>query len=148
MLVGDQSGLDPSLRPMWPSLFVSDISTDPSNRSGDWQQGNNSPATPNDVYGTWKAITSQTIDQTTNPATFTIVKENDPAANHWNLGVGADPVPAGLTDQGYGAEVVWTASGLGLQSGHVYRLEFMVHDGDQNKTGGDVGEACVNMFIP
>jgi hypothetical protein len=24
----------------------------------------------------------------------------------------------------------------------------MVHDGDQNKSGGDVGEACVNVRIP
>jgi len=39
MLVGDQSGLNPSLRPMWPSLFITDISTDPTSRSGDWQMG-------------------------------------------------------------------------------------------------------------
>jgi hypothetical protein len=26
---------------------------------------------------------------------------------------------------------------------HTYRLQFLVHDGDQNKTGGDVGQACV-----
>ncbi len=36
----------------------------------------------------------------------------------------------------------------GLQPGHTYRLQFMVHDGDQNKTGGDVGQACVNVDIP
>ena len=53
-----------------------------------------------------------------------------------------------LVNQGYGAEAKWTAQGLGLQPGHIYRLVFMVHDGDQNKTGGDVGEACVNMFVP
>jgi hypothetical protein len=36
MLLGEQSGLDSSLRPMWPSLFVTDISTNPGNRAGDW----------------------------------------------------------------------------------------------------------------
>jgi len=35
-----------------------------------------------------------------------------------------------------------------LQPGHSYRLEFMIHDGDQNKTGGDSGENCVNLRIP
>ena len=29
-----------------------------------------------------------------------------------------------------------------LQSGHLYRVQVMVHDGDQNQSGGDVGEAC------
>jgi len=43
---------------------------------------------------------------------------------------------------------VWSAQGIGLQHGHVYRLLFMVHDGDQHGSGGDVGEACVNMYIP
>src|SRR6185437_5794201 len=37
MLAGDESGLDSSLRPMWPSLFVTDITADASSRSGDWQ---------------------------------------------------------------------------------------------------------------
>jgi hypothetical protein len=25
--------------------------------------------------------------------------------------------------------------------------QFMVHDGDQNKTGGDTSEGCVNVII-
>jgi len=37
---------------------------------------------------------------------------------------------------------------LGLIPGHTYRLQFMVHDGDQNKSGGDVGESCANGHIP
>ena len=27
-------------------------------------------------------------------------------------------------------------------------IQFMVHDGDQNKTGGDVGQLCVNVNVP
>jgi hypothetical protein len=40
-LVGPQSGLDVSLRPMWPALFITDISADPNNRSatGRWAAG-------------------------------------------------------------------------------------------------------------
>jgi hypothetical protein len=33
-------------------------------------------------------------------------------------------------------------------SGHTYRLYFMVHDGDQNKAGGDSGQACVTITMP
>jgi len=47
-----------------------------------------------------------------------------------------------LVNQGYGAEVRWDLSTLNLVPGHQYRLYFMVHDGDQNKTGGDVGHDC------
>jgi hypothetical protein len=28
-----------------------------------------------------------------------------------------------------------------------YRMQFMVHDGDQHLTGGDVGEACMHVVI-
>ena len=34
MLNGAQSGLDASFRPMWPALFVTDISNDPSDARG------------------------------------------------------------------------------------------------------------------
>ena len=66
--------------------------------------------------------------------------------NSWNLG-SPDPVPAGLADEGYGAEIVWNVDALGLTAGHVYRVQFMVHDGDQNNTGGDAGEDCATLFI-
>src|SRR5207248_1367262 len=64
------------------------------------------------------------------------------------LGPGADQVPLGLTNQGYGAEVrwdivrLWDKDGNPLQSGHTYRLYVMVHDGDQNNSGGDAGQMC------
>ena len=72
--------------------------------------------------------------------------------NFWvNLGGGSDIPPGGfasLTNQGYGAEIRWNVNDLGLLPGHVYRMQFMVHDGDQNKTGGDVGENCLTVSIP
>ena len=137
MLIGDQSGLDSSLRPMWPSLFVTDISTDPSNRSGDWQQGG-APSSPNAIFGSWKAAV-RTVDNTKTPSTVTITPDADPAKNNWML-AGGDTPPAGLANEGFGAEARWNVP---LVPGHSYRLQVLVHDGDQNKTGGDSGEACV-----
>ena len=76
----------------------------------------------------------------------------DPAKNNWNLGAGADPVPTTNgklpTNQGYGAEASWSFSKLGLTSPGTYRVQFMAHDGDQNKTGGDVGQGCVIVTVP
>jgi hypothetical protein len=56
----------------------------------------------------------------------------------------------------YGAEVSWNINTLmdlngnpvSLISGHIYRAQVMVHDGDQNQNGGDVGEDCVNFRAP
>ena len=52
--------------------------------------------------------------------------------------------PAGAITkaEGYGTEVRWD---LRLEAGHNYRFQVMVHDGDQNKIGGDSGEACVTF---
>jgi hypothetical protein len=137
-LVGDQSGLDASLRPMWPALFITDISSDAMNRAGDWQMGGR-PFAPNAIFGSWKGAI-RTVDNTRNPATVTITPDADPSKNNWTLGAGSDPVPAGLANEGYGAEVRWNVT---LTPGHSYRLQVLVHDGDQNKAGGDSGEACV-----
>jgi hypothetical protein len=140
-------------RPMFPALFVTDITNNTGDRSGDWQQGTLASRVahpPDDVYGTWKSAT-RLVNKTTSPFTVTTAVDRDPAKNNWNLGLGSD-TPAGgfaaLKNEGYGAEASWNGSSLGLLSGHAYRLEFMDHDGDQNKSGGDAGEACVNVSIP
>jgi hypothetical protein len=137
MLNGVQSGLDASFRPMWPALFITDISNNPAEREGDWQMGGR-PSAPNAIFGSWKAAV-RTVDMTKNPAVATITPDADPAKNNWNL-AGGDPVPAGLANEGYGAEARWNVT---LMPGHSYRLQVLVHDGDQNKAGGDSGEACV-----
>jgi hypothetical protein len=137
MLIGAQSGLDASLRPMWPALFITDISNDASTRDGDWQMGGR-PFSPNAIFGSWKAAV-RTVDMTKNPAVTTITPDADPAKNNWNL-AGGDPVPTGLGNEAFGAEARWNVT---LTPGHSYRLQVLVHDGDQNKAGGDSGEACV-----
>src|SRR6266498_3053962 len=137
---------------MFPALFITDI-TNGDSRAGDWQQGTLASRVahkPDDVYGTWKSAT-RLVDKTTSPFTVTTAVDPDPAKNNWSLGAGSDTPSSGfaaLKNEGFGAEASWSAGGVGLQSGHAYRLQFMVHDGDQNKTGGDSGEACVNVRVP
>ena len=146
---GDQTGNDMAAgggRPLWPVLYITDLTVNgAASRAGDWQQGGTGVA-PSKVCGTWKAAV-RTVDYTHNPAVVTISPDGDPARNHTNLG-GGDPFPAGIKDDGFTAEVVWNISDLGLLPGHTYRLQFMVHDGDQNKSGGDVGESCTTVVMP
>jgi hypothetical protein len=163
---GEQAGTDSALynstygfdinrlpwlgRPMWPALFITDITNNLNDRSGDWQQGGTSALPPSSIFGTWKAAV-RTVDKTHTPATITVTPDTDPVKNNWNLGTGSDTPPGGfasLANEGYGAEARWNVSDLGLLTGHAYRLEFMVHDGDQNQSGGDSGEACMNVVIP
>ena len=146
---GSQSGndvADGGGRPLRPALFVTDLTVNGANsRAGDWQQGGQAYL-PSKVCGTWKAAV-KSVDSTHNPAVISITPDADPARNHTNLG-GGDPFPAGINDDGFTAEVVWDIADLGLLPGHTYRLEFMVHDGDQNKSGGDAGESCTTIVMP
>jgi len=146
---GDLSANDPGVgggRPLFPALYVTDISTDLKARDGDWQQGGRA-FLPNHVYGMWKAVT-RIVDKTKNPALVTIQVDADPPkTNGWNLAGGKLP-PSGTLSDKYGALITWDISALGMQPGHVYRVQFMVHDGDQNKVGGDVGQSCTTIIIP
>ena len=132
------------------------------------------PWNPSEVFGTWKAAV-RSVDKTANPFVSVVTPDADPAKNDWNLGSGdplpasltsstntTQPMgmpPMGMggmgtgmgmkgmgmngpMDEGYGAEVRWD---LVLVAGHSYRIQVMVHDGDQNQVGGDSGEACVNF---
>ena len=143
-LTGDQAGTDLSDRPIFPALFITDITTNQNSTAGDWQFGGTAIA-PHAVFGTWKTVVRK-VDKTRSPAVITLLTDNDPSPNHWNLGSG-DAVPAGAVDLGYGAEIRWNVDDLGLLAGHNYRLYFMMHDGDQNRVGGDVGHACLNVTV-
>jgi hypothetical protein len=146
---GDQAGTDPSGRPLAPSLYITDITNDPTSRSGDWQYGGTAIA-PNAVFGAWKSY-AKTVDYTQG-GLVTMTGAADPAQNGWNLGAGADKPPPGLQSDGYTAEVRWNLSDLAkagiLLPGHNYRFYVMVHDGDQNKSGGDVGQAAYQVNNP
>jgi len=136
-ITGQQAGVDPSGRPMWPALFITDITTDPNGVSGDWQWGG-AAVNPTYIAGTWKAAVRIVDD---NGAAIT--PDADPAKNDTNYGNG-NSAPAGAIQkaEGYGTEVRWD---LRLEPGKNYRFQVMVHDGDQNKVGGDTGEACITF---
>jgi hypothetical protein len=103
------------------------------------------------VFGTWKSFT-RTVDYTTSPTTVSVTGAIDPARNGWALGSGSDAPPAGLTNEGYGAEIRWNLNDLYAQGilipGHTYRFYVIVHDGDQNKVGGDAGQASFTYTLP
>jgi len=151
-------------RPVPPVLFITDISTDSSSMQGDWQFGG-TPILPHKICGLWKGAT-KTITSTTpvdDSYSFTIAVESNPVSNRntaqngWNLGVGSDPPPVGATNPSstpvsdppiidyYGTEVAWNLSLLNLIDYKSYRFQIMVHDGDQTRSGGDVGQGCINV---
>src|SRR5437899_2498003 len=102
---------DPDLcdRPMFPALFITDISSDPNSTAGDWQPGG-APIPPPAVFGTWKAAV-RTVGNTKYPAPITGTPDSDPATNGSTVD-GGEPAPSGLHSQGYGAEVRWNVDDL------------------------------------
>lgn len=133
-------------RPLRPVMYITDLTVNgPTSRIGDWQQGG-LPYNPTIVCGSWKGAV-RTVDSTVTPPKITITPDADPAANGWNLGGGEAP-PTGTTGEAYGTLVKWDINTLGLIPGHSYRIQLMVHDGDQNKVGGDVGSMCTTIYIP
>jgi len=134
-ITGQQAGVDVSGRPMWPALFITDITNDPNAVGGDWQWGG-ATVNPTYVAGTWKGAV-RTVDG----SGASITPDADPPKNNANLGNGHMP-PSGAKLEGYTAEVRWDVR---LEVGHNYRFQVMVHDGDQTKVGGDTGEACITF---
>jgi hypothetical protein len=147
---GDQAGTDTSGRLIAPSLYITDITTNPNSLSGDWQYGGTAVA-PSAVFGAWKSFV-RTVDYTQATPTVSVTADVDPVKNGWNLGPGSDAPPSGTANQGYGAEVKWDLNALYAQHvlipGHNYRFYVIIHDGDQNKTGGDAGQAAYNNVYP
>jgi hypothetical protein len=148
---------DASGRPLFPALFITDLSVNGTNsHAGDWQSGSKPVTQPSVVYGAWKYFT-----EVITPTSVTLTGASDPSKINWNLGAGSDTkLPNGalvssLSNEGYGTEIVWNikdlidpATGKPLIAGHAYRFYVIDHDGDQNKTGGDSGQACENFIVP
>lgn len=142
--IGLGDPVDGAGRPLAPGLYLTDLTVNGVNsRAGDWQQGG-TPVSPNALYGTWKGALV-TIDNTHNPATTKLTPAADPAKNHKIVGTGGLNPPPGAQDFGFSSDIVWNISNPPFIPGHDYRAQVIVHDGDQNKTGGDVGQACINI---
>ncbi len=175
------SGCDPSMRPVAPALFCTDI-TNVNTNKGDWQIIGGTGHPPEFVSGTWKAATS-TVTCSDNGTVTTCAPVTtvgaDPQANVttinpavWNAGpYGQAPIggsynvlntTTSVKLEAYGAQISWNVENQiltcidgatgnptpGFQSGHVYRVQMLVHDGDQNKSGGDSGESCATIAVP
>jgi hypothetical protein len=141
--VGDTSKKDVNGFPYFPALFISDITDNPDNQSGDVQNGGVA-SPPDEIYGTWKPLGNG-------------ARENK---NKLNLGSGADPFPnesnlievTGRSGKGprepyTSAEVIWKvdnlkADGQPLINGHAYRVQIILHDGD---FAGDIGQTCTTV---
>lgn len=149
--IGDQTQKDSSNLPYFPSLFLTDITNNAQDQSGDAESGG-TPSVPDTIYGAWKPL---------GPPDRTLLG----SCNGTDL-AGGDSIPtysngpqlSGAFSNAFGrgmindcnAEILWKIPNLKinnqpLQSGHTYRGEVVIHDGDRE---GDVGEACVTIKIP
>jgi hypothetical protein len=148
---GDANAKDPSGRPLYPALFITNVSGNSASTAGDWQNGgqprnvNSGGPFINDVFGQWRT-------GTVSGGTYT--RGALGSKNNWSLGTGADAPTDTSFNEGYGAEVRWNlgeltdSTGAALQPGSTYRIQVIEHDGDQNKSGGDAGEYCVTLTVP
>jgi hypothetical protein len=140
---GDTSVRDDDNFPIFPAIFLTDITTAKTGTSGDAQAGGE-PNAPSDIYGAWKALGA-----------------NDPQSNGRDLGPGADAWPtangpAGSHDSNFVAEIVWKLSALEardpvtgqfapLKPGNIYRVQIVLHDGGDPT---DIGVACLQFTMP
>jgi hypothetical protein len=121
---------------LYPALYVTDITNNPNDTSGDFQN-KGTAYTPNEICGTWKAT-----------------KTPNPAKNFFNLPAecGTFPtspfIPETNIEQNFGTKIIWHVNNLPLQPNHRYRAEFIIHDGDVEQKGfGDIGIACVAIQL-
>jgi hypothetical protein len=147
--LGDPACVDTFNRPLRPVLYVTDISGNPTCTAGDLQN-NGTAYSPVAIYGTWTYATETAGSNQGTPV------QAMPMQNHWNNGgaPAANPVPASIqactlntNSSGVSPSSAYTAQvdfEVGLISGHSYRLQVIVHDGDQRR-GGDSGEGCVTF---
>lgn len=140
---GDTAQKDNDNFPLYPALFITDITQITTDVSGDAQLGGQ-PNQPQLVYGTWKADGAA-----------------DPPPDTQSIGAGADPMPGangpgGNRDLTYASEIIWKTSQLkardpgthqfgNLQSGHTYRVQVALHDGAVPR---NIGVACFELRMP
>lgn len=140
--IGNAATKDNDNFPLFPAVFLTDITNNPADTSGDAQTGGLANK-PDDVYGTWKAAGAQ--DPTPS--------NGQPA----NLGTGADSWPPangpgdGPHDSNFTAEIIWNISNIkaknnvSLIPGNKYRAQIVLHDGGNPD---DIGVACLNFQAP
>src|SRR5205814_432010 len=137
-------------RPQYPAIFVTNLTQDgAAGNAGDWQHGGSAQSKLADVFGTWVTGAYDSSGAYLKPSAP--AKSNRTGTGTYDLGPGSD-APGGVlsssANEAYGSEFRWNVTDLvddhgnALAPGSTYRFQVMLHDGDQNKTGGDVGELC------
>lgn len=121
------SARDGNNLPLSPVLYITDVSANASDISGDAQNGG-APQIANTIFGSWRPENGQ------QPLT----------QNGTNLGPGADPWPASNVpvanttprDLSWSSQIIWkganlkTKDGQAIQSGKTYRFQVVLHDGN------------------
>jgi hypothetical protein len=154
----EQGAVDTAGRPLFPSLFLTDITnvTDVNSlayRAGDWQNGGTG-IPPHFISGTWVYTVKDGSDLLNSPRPA----EKNVVNTIWNLASGGkQPAPGKSYDDDtyFGAEIRWFVAQLTikkadgstgpLEAGHTYRAQFFVRDGDQS--GSDVAQGCVEIKL-
>ncbi len=141
--IGNAGAKDSDNLPLYPAIFITDITNLPQNISGD-SQGGGQANKPGALYGTWKA--NGTADPEANG------QERGPGASTWPPANG----PQGIHGEDFTTEIVWTTASIqardpstgqfvSLQPGHKYRIQIVLHDG---ASPSDVGQACMQFNMP
>ena len=59
-------------RPLWPSLFLTDLTANANSTAGDWQMGNTNGIPPNGIYGIWKGAVV-VVDESKVPTVMSVI---------------------------------------------------------------------------
>lgn len=154
----DPHGKDSAGRPMFPALFLTDITLNPASRVGDWQQGG-TPIPPHVASGMWIYADKDGTSITSRPKPL-IPNVVDTI---WNVAAGGTaPGPGSIPgkfksykkETYYGTEIRWNVAqliadgklcpGMAICTGKTYRAQFMVHDGDHES---DAAQGCVTIQL-
>lgn len=145
----EPDGKDAAGRPMFPSLFLTDITDNPTSKVGDWQQGG-IPIPPNVISGVWifadkNGSGGSSVKSRGRPAIKNVVD------TIWQLAPGGTAPLSGKTYEDrtyYGTEIRWNVGELlaagKVVTGRTYRAQFMAHDGDGIS---DVAQGCVTIQL-
>jgi hypothetical protein len=141
--IGDQTIKDADNLPYFPSLFLTDISTNPKAISGDAQDRGQANK-PDFLSGAWKAL-----------------GQPDPQPNGQTRGTNADPWPVsngpgGPRGTAFTTEAIWKTATLKaldpltnqqilLKKGNTYRVQVILHNGEN---AGKVGVVCFKFTLP
>ena len=139
IIVGDETKKDSNGFPFFPALFLTDITTNPNDKSGDAENGG-IPHKPTEIWGKWISAGSDPTNIEPNNSILPSGAPKFPEVGNIKY---ADGARRGR-EEANGAAIMWSVQNLGLTPGHTYRAEFIIHDGDRE---GDIGQGCTTIKL-